>query len=311
MSTKLDIEYVMTFIKVVELGSFTSAAYDMNLSKSVVSKHVSALEDALNVLLLKRTTRKLSVTDVGKVFYEQVKNIPYEIEHAQMAIQPYNDEPHGLLRVICPQNFIASLKNEVVPNYLVNYEKVNLNLRGVRPVIEFVNDEFDVIILWKLQHLNFPDYNMVGVKLFSMPIGIYATPDYLEKYGTPKTPDDLVNHNCFSSAGRRWPFREKDGTVYYKNIDGRLRSKNDDIIHAACIAGVGIAYSYPFLFENELRSGKVTQLLQEHTQIFVEMYAFYHPTPYLPPKISAFIDEMKTYYRARQEEIMNRGQIGS
>jgi DNA-binding transcriptional LysR family regulator len=309
MNTKPDIEYIMTYIKVVELGSFTSAAYDMNLSKSVVSKHVSSLEEALNVRLLKRTTRKLSVTDVGKVFYEQVKNIPYEVENAQMAIQPYNDEPHGLLRVISPANFIASLKEEVVPNYLLKHEKVNLNLRGVRPVDEYVNDEYDVIILWKLQHLNFPDYNMVGVKLFSMPIGIYAAPEYLEKHGTPQTPDDMVNFNCFSSAGRRWPFRERDGNVYYKNIDGRLRSKNDDIIHAACVAGVGIAYSYPFLFEKELRAGKVVQILQDYTQVFVEMYGFYHPTPYLPPKISAFIDELKLYYRSRQEEIMARGQI--
>ena len=304
---KPDIEYIMTFIKVVELGSFTSAACDMNLSKSVVSKHVSSLEEALNVRLLKRTTRKLNVTDVGQIFYEQVKNIPYEIEHAQQAIQPYNDEPHGLLKVISPANFISSLKEEVVPNYLTKYQKVNLNLRGVRPVAAYVNDEFDIIIVWKLQHLNFPDYNMVGAKLFSMPIGIYATPEYLAEFGTPKTPDDLMDHNCFSSAGKRWPFRESTGTVYYKNIDGRLRSQNDEIIQAACVRGVGIAYSYPFLFEKELRSGAVVQLLEDYTQVFIEMYAFYHPTPYLPPKISTFIDEMKDYYRSRQDEIMARG----
>ncbi len=304
-----DIEYIMTFIKVVELGSFTSAAIDMNLSKSVVSKHVSALEDVLKVRLLKRTTRKLSVTDVGKVFYEQVKNIPYEIEHAQMAIQPFNDQPHGLLRVIVPANFIASIKENVISNYLLNNEKVSLNLRGVRPVEDYVNDEFDVIILWKLEHLSFDDYNMVGVKLFSMPIGIYATPDYLAQHGTPQTPDDLVQHNCFSSAGPRWPFREKDGSVYYKNVEGRLHSKNDEVIQAACVRGVGIAYSYPFLFEKELKSGQVIQILQSYTQIFVEMYAFYHPTSYLPPKIKVFIDDLKTYYTARQDEIMRRGQV--
>lgn len=307
----LCIEYIMTYIKVVELGSFTSAAHDMNLSKSVVSKHVSALEEVLNVRLLKRTTRKLTVTDVGQVFYDQVKNIPYQVEHAQMAIQPFNDQPHGLLRVISPDNFISSLKEEVVPGYLLKYQNVDLNLRGVRPVSDFVNDEYDIIILWKLQHLNFPDYNMVAVKLFSMPIGIYATPEYLAEHGTPKTPDDLAQHNCFSSAGKRWPFREKDGTVYYKNIDGQLRSQNDEIIQAACMRGVGIAYSYPFLFEKELKSGRVIQVLQEYTQVFIEMYAFYHPTPYLPPKISTFIDAMKDYYRARQEEIMTRGQAES
>lgn len=302
-----DIEHIMTFIKVVELGSFTSAAYDLGISKSVVSKHVSSLEEALHSRLLKRTTRKLSITDVGKVFYEQVKNIPYEIQHAQQAIQPFNDEPHGLLKVIAPANFITSLKDEVVPDYLLKYPKVNLSLRGVRPVINYVNEEFDVIILWKLAHVNFPDYNMVAVKLFSMPVGVYATPEYLEEHGTPQHPDDLLNHNCFSSTGRRWPFRQEDGSVYYINIDGRLRSKSDEIIHAACSNSVGIAYSYPFLFQDELQNGTVVQILKDYTHIYIEMYAFYHPTSFLPPKISAFNEALKSHYHARQEEILSRG----
>ncbi|PHQ80997.1 MAG: hypothetical protein COB66_03380 [Coxiella sp. (in: Bacteria)] len=302
-----DIEHIMTYIKVVELGSFTSAAHDMNLSKSVVSKHVSSLEESLNTRLLKRTTRKLSVTDVGKVFYEQVKNIPYEVENAQQAIQPFNDEPHGLLKVISPANFIASLKTDVVPDYLLKYPKVNLSLRGVRPVVDHINDEYDIIILWKLEHLNFQDYNMVAVKLFSMPVGIYVTPEYLEKNGTPRTPDDLAAHNCFSSIGRRWPFCEKNGSVYYKAVDGRLRSQNDEITQSACRKSVGITYSYPFLFEEDLADGTVVQILRDYTQLNIEMYAFYHPTSFLPPKISHFIDELKEFYRERQEEILRCG----
>ncbi len=302
-----DIEHIMTFIKVVELGSFTSAAYDLGVSKSVVSKHVSSLEEALHSRLLKRTTRKLSITDVGKVFYEQVKNIPYEIQHAQQAIQPFNDEPNGLLTVIAPANFLPSLKEEVVPQYLLKYPKINLNLRGVRPVINYINEEFDVIILWKLSHVDFPDYNMVAVKLFSMPVGIYATPEYLAAHGTPQYPDDLLKHDCFSSTGRRWPFRQADGSVYYINVDGRLRSKSDDIIHAACVNGVGIAYSYPFLFQQELESGRVKQLLKDYTHIHIEIYAFYHPTSFMPPKISAFNEALKSYYHSRQEEILMRG----
>lgn len=294
---KPDIEHIMTYIKVVELGSFTSAAHEMNLSKSVVSKHVSFLEEALSARLLKRTTRKLSVTDVGKVFYEQVKNIPYEVEHAQQAIQPFNHEPNGLLKVICPSNFISSLKTDVVPDYLLKYPKVNLSLKGVRPVIDYINADYDVIVLWKLEHLKFQDYNMVAVKLFSMPVGIYATPAYLKEHGTPETPDDLVDHNCFSSVGRRWPFCEKDRAVYYKEVSGRLRSQSDDITHSACIKGVGITYSYPFMFEEDLKSGTVVQLLKDYTQVDLELYAFYHPTPFLPPKISAFLDEMKAFYR--------------
>ena len=305
----VEIEHVMTYIKVVELGSFTSAAYDMNISKSVVSKHVSTLEASLNTKLLMRTTRKLSVTDVGKVFYDQVKNIPYTVQHAQLAIEPFNKEPHGLLKVISPTNFMSSFKSDVVPNYLSKYPKVKLDLQGVRPVEAHVNAEYDVIILWKFSYEQFADYNLVPVKLFSMPIDIYAAPSYLAEHGTPQTPDELKSHNCFSSAGNRWPFCTEDGTMSYVDVDGRLETKNDEVVHAACQAGTGIAYSYPFVFESDIKRGVVQPILQDYTHLFIELYAFYHPTPYLPPKISAFLDELKTYYRARQEAILARAEI--
>lgn len=291
-----DIEHIMTYIKVVELGSFTAAAHDLNVSKSVVSKHVSTLEESLNAKLLQRTTRKLSVTDVGQVFYDQVKNIPYAVKHAQQAIQPFSEEPNGLLRVISPTDFLNLFESDVVPNYLMKYPKVQLSVRDVRPVEEHLNDDFDIIVLWKFDYENFPDYNMVPIKLLTLPIGIYISEAYIEEHGCPTTPHELKDHNCFSSAGDRWPFVEKDQSPYLINVNGTLHSQNDQIVRAACTAGVGIAYSSPFIFEEDVKAGRVRQILQDYTNIQIEVYAFYHPTPYMPRKISAFIEEMKAYY---------------
>ena len=306
MNTKLNIEHVYTFIKVVEQGSFTAAADILELSKSVVSKHVSALEDSLQAQLLMRTTRMLKITELGRAFYDQVKNIPYEIAHAQQAIQPQQDEPRGQLNVIAPVNFLASLRIHVIPSFLETYRDVTLNIRGVRPVVDSIDESFDIIILWKLQHVDFPNYNLQSTKLFSMPIEIYATPEYLEEHGAPQTPADLKHHNCFSSLGHLWPFRQPDGDVFSVDVSGNLLTNSDEVVVSSCLNHVGVAYSYPFIFDKAIRRNRVVSLLSNYTNVHIELYAFYHPTAYLPPKIAAFIDVMKVYYQQRQAEILKR-----
>ena len=301
------VEYIMTFIKVVEKGSFSAAAVELRVSKSVVSKHITALEEALKSQLLKRTTRKLIITEAGQAFYHQVKNIPHTISNAQQILQPFYDRPHGQLKVISPVNFADALKIDVIPDFLLTYPEVTMQLKTVTDTRELINEEFDIIILWKLSHLNFPDYNLVAKKIVTMPVGMYATHDYLKKHGLPKKPEDLVKHNCFSSVGTKWPFRKKGQHTYYITIAGNLSTDNDAVIHGATIKGLGIAYSYPFLFNKEIVASTVVSMLPEYIQFTIDIYAFYHPTAYLPMKSRAFIDTMSSYYQAIQEEVMARG----
>lgn len=305
----VEIDHILTFIKVVEQGSFTAAADALRVSKSVVSKHVTSLEEALGCQLLKRTTRKLIVTDVGHAYYSQVKSIPDQIQSAQLSLQTYADEPKGVLKVIAPANFAASLKTNIIPDYLLAHTNITLNMNFVRPAEDYINDDFDIIILWKLNNTNFPDYNLVPTKLFSMPVGLYVSPQYLEQQEVlPSSAKDLVNYNCISSIGRKWPFREEDGSLYYVYTSGNLETSHDEVIREATVRGVGIAYAYPFLFAEDLQAGRVVPLLPSHTQLMLEVYAFYHPTPYLPVKIRNFVDTMKHFYRGIQEEINKRGQ---
>ncbi len=273
----------------------------------MVSKHVSALEDSLGTQLLQRTTRKLVPTDTGISYYQQVKTIPEQVHAAQQVLQPYAKKPRGILKVISPANFAESLRLEVIPDFLTAHPEVTLNLKLVRPVRDYVNHDFDIIILWKLSNANFPDYNLIPKKLLEMNIGLYASPDYLKKHGTPQTPEDLEHHNCFSSVGRQWPFRKGKGVIKQINVSGNLISKDDSVIQTATSKGLGIAYSYPFIFQKELQEKTVVPVLQEYTNLRIDIYAFYHPTPYLPLKISAFIKGMQDYYGNMQEAILKRG----
>lgn len=300
---KVEIEHIVTFVTVVEQKSFTAAAIALGVSKSVVSKHISALEDALKNQFLIRTTRQLQVTDAGLAYYQHVKTIPDLVEQAMHMLQSYNDTPQGLLRLLSPANLSNSLKKEVIPTFLLNYPKVKLHLRFARRPEDDLHEKFDIAVLWKLSNENFPNYDLIAKKLISIPIGMYASKNYLKKHGIPQTPDDLAGHNCFSSGGLRWPFREENGEVYFRIVEGNLDTNDDEIIKTAVMKGLGIAYSHRVLFQDELNSREVVPVLQNYSQLFIDVCAFYQPTTFVPLKISKFIDAMQTYYHQIQNEL--------
>ena len=142
-----------------------------------------------------------------------------------------------------------------------------------------------------------------------MPVDAYASKAYLKKHGEPKTPQDLERHNCFSSVGDRWPFREKGRSSYHLTVSGNLETQSDDIVHSATVSGLGIAYAYPFLFQKELAKKQVVPILQKHTELYIDIYAFFHPTAYVPQKIRAFIDMLQGHYQDMQDQILRRGEI--
>lgn len=300
-----NIEHILSYIKVVELGSFTKAAQELRLSKSVISKHISALEENLKTQLIKRSTRQLMVTEIGQAFYQQVKTIPEQLNNATNFLHAYHEQPHGLLKVISPINFSASLKLEVVPQFMKQFPEVKLQLRFERPVEDYVNDDFDIIVMWKFDHVNFADYNLVAKPLFKMPVGIYATPAYLQQFGTPQTPEDLQQHHCLSSISNKWPFRDADGNMSLQHISGNLETNSDEMIHGVVMNDLALAYSYPFMYLQALSQGTVVPVLQDYTHMTLDICAFYHPSPYQPMKIRAFLQAMQTYYERTQLEILS------
>jgi DNA-binding transcriptional LysR family regulator len=303
-----DMSHILTYLTVVEQGSFTKAAAILRVSKSVVSKHIGALEEALACQLLQRSTRKLVVTEIGQHYYQSLKSIPNLLADAQELIHNYQSEPAGLLKVIAPANFESSLKVDVVRHFLTQNPKVKLHLEFEQRPQDHLDGDFDVIILWKLSQENFPSYNLISKKLFSMPVGVYAAPKYLQKHGTPKVPEDLLSHNCFSTIDFKWPFKTENDAIEYVGVSGNIQTKSVEIIHEATVQGLGIAYSYPVVFQQALKNKSAVKLLENFTQLYVDVVAFYRQSAYKQAKVSAFIQSIQAYYQKRQDEILKRGQ---
>lgn len=305
---KTNPEHVLSFIAVVEYGSFTRAARELHVSKSMVSKHIQALEDRLDVELVKRSTRQLVITDIGQAYYQQVKNIPEQLQAGLETIQPFLSEPKGILRVLSPANFAASLRDTVIPQFMTQYPNITLQISFFRPAEQhaITQEAFDVIILWKLNTNQFPNYNLIPNKLFSMRIGLYATADYLENKGTPQQPSDLLNHNCFSSIGNNWPFIVPNKGLEYTRVSGTLETSDDSVIQSVTRAGLGINYGYPFMYQDDMKNGLIKKVMTSYTDMQLDIAAFYQPSPRVPLKVRAFMDAIKTHYTGMQAEILQR-----
>ncbi len=305
--SSVKLEHALSFIRVIEAGSFTQAAEEAGVSKGVLSQHVNTLEQQLGVQLLTRTTRRLHLTDLGTKYYELIRDIPRQFAGAQELLLSQRAEPYGTLRLVVPQNFTASLKESVLPNYLKQYSKVKVALTCVPASDSDLMSDYDIRIAWKLANERFPDYNLVAKKILTMNVGMYASANYIRKHGTPKTIEELKHHNCFSSAGNVWPYKSKGSHVKMVEVQGQLQTSDESVVHSAVLNDIGIAYSYPFVFEKELRDGTIKAILPELTQLSLEIYAFYKPTEFLPKKTQAFIDILLAYYKERQTEISSRG----
>jgi DNA-binding transcriptional LysR family regulator len=306
---KPDFTHILTYLAVVEHGSFTKAATILKISKSVVSKHISALEEALSAQLMHRSTRKILLTEVGQHYYDHLKSIPDQLEQASHVIHNYQAEPMGILKVIAPANFEYALRGEVLHDFLTRYPQVKLHVEFEKHPEDFIDSDFDIIILWKFNLEELPAYNLVTKKLFTMPIGMYASPEYLKKHGTPKKPADLTKHNCFSVIDTKWPFKMKDDRIEYVHVSGNLLTESVQVIHAAAMQGLGIAYSYPFVFQQALKDKTAVKLLESYTQLFVDINAYYRQSAYRQKKVGAFIECVQGYYQRIHHEVMARGKV--
>lgn len=298
------IDPIITFIRVVETGSFTAATELLSLSKSIVSHHVSVLEKQLNTTLLTRTTRKLTVTEMGETFYQQVKDIPELVKSGIESLNMQKQTPTGNLQTIMPPGFGLSLVKDIIPEFITRYPQCKLQIKLEDNPLSFIDQAFDLMIYGYIPELGIPDYPLVAKKLFKFPIGIFATPTYLNTHGHPHTPEDLLQHNCYSPLDIKWPFKDKNGKMYRLQVDGNFKINNDAIVKSMVMRDFGICYAYPILFAQELKQGKVKQVLTEYTDLNFQVIALYPQSRFIPLKSKCFIDLMFEYYQDMQTVII-------
>lgn len=280
------------FARVAEVRSFSLAARRLNLSKSVVSKHVSKLEKSLGARLLNRTTRSLSLTEIGAAFYEHCARIVEEAEKAELVVGNFGSGPRGLIKVNASVEFGAVHVAPALPVFLAKYPEVSIDMTLSDRFVDLAEEGYDVSIRTAWRDELGP--NLVARELAPIHRKACATPDYFDRHGIPQVPNDLINHNCLiytrgGADGQWWRFMGPAGEISVP-VSGNLRLNDNEALWRAVLGGVGVALLPTFLIGEDLQRGALQATLTDYTALERSVYAVYLPSRNLSPKVRAFID---------------------
>lgn len=283
---------IAVFVQVVDSGSFTAAAERLEISKSVVSKYVTRLEDRLGARLLNRTTRRLSLTEVGHVFYERSRKGLADIEDAELEVSRMQGTPRGTLRLNTPMSFGIMHIAPGLGEFMRQYPDVTVDMNLNDRIVDVIEEGYDVSI----RIADLPDSSLVARRLAPCRHAIVAAPEYLDKHGTPRTPADLRNHNIityrYQASAQEWHFRSADNKASAVPVSGSLVVDNSLAIRAALLAGVGIGRTPTFVVGEDIREGRLVPLLKDHETLEVSIYLVYAQRRHMSPKVRAFVDFM-------------------
>jgi DNA-binding transcriptional LysR family regulator len=285
----MDLAGMETFARVVEARSFSAAARRMNVSTSVVSKCVTRMEQSLGVRLLNRTTRSISLTEIGTAFYARCAHIVAAAEEAEAMAAGLQSEPRGTLKVNVPVTFGVL---HIVPareHLLAACPELCVDMTLNDGPLHLVEGGYDVAVL--IAHE--PHASLVARKLAPIRQRLCATADYLRRHGVPSSPADLARHNCivFSRLGpeRSWRFTGSDGDVTVE-VNGSLRLDNENAVRQAALAGIGIAFLPTYIVGADLQQNRLQPVLPDYGVPETALFATYLPNRYLAAKVRVFVD---------------------
>lgn len=281
---------IACFVEVVRRGSFTAAAEKLGLTRSAISKQVARLENRLQARLLNRTTRRLSLTEVGQTFHASARRGLQEIADAEAAVTALQAAPRGTLQLNVPMSFGILHIAPAIADFLDCFPEVQVDVRLDDRKLDLVEAGFDLAI--RIGEL--PDSSLVARAICPCPLVACAAPAYLKRRGRPATPDDLRRHDVllysYSDAPSQWIFTGRSGHTISVPVNGRVRMNNSLALREVLLAGAGITVTPRFVVEADLRAGRLTALLQDHRLRELAVYAVYPERRHLSPKVRAFID---------------------
>ena len=280
------------FAQVVEAKSFSAAADKLGISKSLASRHVSALERSLAVKLLNRSTRKLSLTEAGAVYYEHCARIVQEAELAEQRVTRTQSEPAGLVKVTAVPAFALRHVLPALADFHRQYPKIQVKVSCSNRALDLGEAGFDLGIRVSLFQ---PEANLVARKLAANRTVLCATPAYLKRHGTPRRIDDLRSHQCvvFPQLAPKgvWTFR-RNGRKYPVPVSGMFETDEMDAVRSAVLAGLGVGLLPSYMAGEDLRNGRLVPLLRGFQAPPPEsgIYLVYLPNRTLPSRVRALID---------------------
>lgn len=282
------------FAKVVESRSFSKAARDLGVSKSTVSKAVARLEERFGARLLNRTTRQLSLTEVGRTFYERCSRVIAEWKAAEHSVTELSTEPRGTLRVNASLSFGFRHIAPLIPEFLEQNPEISLDIEMTDQFVDLVDGGYDLAV--RIGRLS--DSSMIARKLAPCRFAVCATPSYFKRHGVPSVPHELAGHRCLRYAHLatqdEWWFDGPNGrdTVH---IDGPFRTNNGDALRAAALKGLGILYTPTFIVGDDLREGRLVTALDGYAWE-TGVYAVYPHNRHVSAKVRAFVDFLADRY---------------
>jgi DNA-binding transcriptional LysR family regulator len=288
----MDLNEILVFARVVQAGGISAAAAELGMPKSTVSRKVTALEEHLKARLLQRTTRKLSLTDAGRTFYDYCARIVAEVEDAERAVSSLQATPKGLLRITAGTN--AGWLGSIVGEYLRRYPEVSIELVCTGRMVDLVEERFDLGI----RAGTLADSTIVGRSLGVARWFFVATPAYLEKRGRPKTPEDLQAHDCLlfgaGAAGLTLRLVKGEQSVQI-TVPARMLVNDQDVLRAAATAGVGIALLPESQCVGEVRARKLERLLRDWEVPATPIHVVYPSARHVTPKVKTFVEHLQQH----------------
>ncbi|HEV7309240.1 LysR family transcriptional regulator [Ensifer sp.] len=278
------------FRSVAELNNFAHAGRKLGLSPAAISKNVAELEASVGTRLINRTTRRMALTDEGRLYLDHVVRGLDALEDADKALDPVRQAPGGTLRVAAPMTFSLMKLSSAIPTFLSRYPDLSLDLNLDDRRVDIVREGFDIAIRGSD---NLEDSSLIARKLTAMPHVLCASPAYFEAQGEPATPADLKSHSCvrFSLSGHAgtWEFR-KDGRTERVAVRARYSVTSSLAVRDALRAGFGLSLIPSPYVEDDLASGRLRQVLSDWDTVDTALYAIYPSRQHIAPKVRAFLD---------------------
>ena len=277
------------FARVVGTGSLSAAARDLGMSPAVVSRRLASLEARLGVRLVNRTTRSLHLTDEGAAYYETCTRVLTDIQEAEAVVSAGRAEPRGILRVALPASFGNQHVAPLVPRFAERYPEVQLALSLSDRAVNLVEEGFDLAI----RIADLADSSLAARKLAPNRRVVCASPSYLGRHGTPRSPEELAKHNCLTTTdfAMNWDYRAPDGRPGSVRVTGRYACDNWEVLREWALAGLGVALKSTWDVRRHLEDGSLVPLFAGYTFASdVAIYAVYPHRRHLPAKTRAFIE---------------------
>ena len=291
------------FVRVVDNGGFSAAGRKLNMSTTMVSNHVQALEERLGARLLNRTTRKVSLTEVGKAYYDRCVQILADIEQADDIAGALQSTPRGTLRVYTNTHLVQFL-SPVVAEFLAAYADVKVDLVIGERNVDLIDENFDLAV----RMVPSPDSSLIVRGLATWRHVLCCSHGYIEKHGKPAQLADLAERNCLRHVnypyGDEWRFTDRKGAPSAVRVSGNLISNSGETLRRAARAGVGIWLAAGFIVRDDLESGELVRLLPEYRPVEFSMNAIYPHRHHLSAKVRTFID-LLARHSAEQQKLIN------